>query len=172
MNIFDRFKKKTKTDEGVAPHATGVSFPQESQKEVKAAPSTVVAPVPAKAKKTVESKESKAKDPKAAEKRPKVLHKNSGAERILLSPVVTEKSAHLQAVNQYAFAVHPRAGKNEIAKAVEDAYGVKPIAVNVVSVASKFRRYGRHVGMTKRRKKAIVTLKKDDHLELFETTSS
>lgn len=152
MSIFDRFKKKPKADEGAKTPTPSVSVPQEPQKEVKAAPSTAVAP--------------------AAEKRPKVLHKNSGAERILFSPVVTEKSAHLQAVNQYAFDVHPRASKNEIAKAVEDAYGVKPVAVNVVSVASKFRRYGRHAGMTKRRKKAIVTLKKGDHIELFETTSS
>lgn len=164
MSIFDRFKKKGKDDVGeTTPTAVSVPLKTESAKtsvnrEPKAA---ALANVP----------QEKPKEKKETPKRPTIVHKNSGAGRLLFSPVVTEKAAHLQAQGQYAFEVNPRASKNEIAKAVEDAYGVKPVSVNVVSIIKKYRRYGRHEGFTKARKKAIVTLKKGDRIELFETTS-
>lgn len=162
MSFFDRFKKK----KGSPDRKTAPVFPP-SQKAKAVTEASGAEKSATSSRVAASSKEKK----EAAPKRLKVPRKQSGAYRVLLSPVVTEKAAHLQAQGQYAFEVHPRSTKNEVAKAVEDAYGVKPVAVNVVTIGSKARRYGRHEGFTRSRKKAMVTLRKGEHIELFETTS-
>ena len=57
---------------------------------------------------------------------------------------------------------------NEIKKAIYHVYGVWPIKINVLNSGGKNKRYGRSTGMTKARKKAMVTLKKGDSIELYE----
>ena len=103
---------------------------------------------------------------------PKVIEKptkeNTGdAYRVLLKPLVTEKSASLNALGQYVFAVSLRATKSEIKKAIWHVYGVKPVAVNVSHSQGKYIQ-GRILGQRKDWKKAIITLKTGDSIQIYE----
>jgi large subunit ribosomal protein L23 len=82
-------------------------------------------------------------------------------------PVVTEKSTVLQDIrNQYTFHVAQNATKNEIRKAVETLFEVKVEKVNVISMPGKFRRILGRQGRTKPWRKAIVTLREGDTIEI------
>ena len=87
---------------------------------------------------------------------------------VLRRPLITEKNTALQAENKYAFEVAGEANKNQIKQAVEKAFKVKVTAVNVMTVPGKTRRVGRQQVLTQSWKKAIVTLKPGDKIELFE----
>ncbi|MGB9802961.1 50S ribosomal protein L23 [Desulfofundulus sp.] len=87
---------------------------------------------------------------------------------ILKRPVVTEKSMSLLADNKYTFIVDPRANKVEIKKAVEELFKVKVEKVNTMRVKGKAKRVRNIVGRRPDVKKAIVTLRKGDKIELFE----
>ncbi len=106
---------------------------------------------------------------KKEEVKPKVAKKETGqAYRILIRPLITEKGSFLGQFNQYIFEVAPEANKIEIAKAFENVYGIKPISVNILKTKGKEVRYGRVSGRTKNRKKAIVTLKPGEKIEIYE----
>ena len=83
------------------------------------------------------------------------------AQDIILRPVITENSMDGIADRKYTFEVAKDANKIEIAKAVEELFGVKVSKVNTINVDGKLRRYGRFEGYTASRKKAIVTLTED-----------
>jgi len=87
---------------------------------------------------------------------------------VLRRPVVTEKSTVLQGQNKYTFEVAEGANKLQIKQAVEKAFGVDVLKVNVMRVRGKMRRMGRHRGMSRSWKKAVVTLREGDRIELFE----
>ena len=87
---------------------------------------------------------------------------------VLRRPVITEKSTLLQTRGKYAFEVDRSAGKVQIKAAVEKAFNVKVTAVNVMTVPSKTKLIGRKRVQTSPWKKAIVTLKEGDKIELFE----
>lgn len=88
---------------------------------------------------------------------------------ILRRPVITEKNTELMERGQYTFEVARGANKPEIAKAVEAAFpNVKVKAVNTLIMPSKERRRGRIVGRVPSWKKAVVTLREGDRIELFE----
>ena len=87
---------------------------------------------------------------------------------VLRRPLVTEKNTMLQTQNKYAFEVAEEANKNQIKQAVEKAFKVKVTTVNVMTVPGKTKRVGRRMVLTPSRKKAIVTLKQGDKIELFE----
>jgi len=74
----------------------------------------------------------------------------------------------LQAQGKYAFEVAEEANKHQIKQAVEKAFRVKVMAVNVMTVPGKTKRVGRRMVLTPSHKKAIVTLKAGDKIELFE----
>ncbi len=86
--------------------------------------------------------------------------------QIILKPLITEKGGLLEGYGQYFFKVAKDANKVEIKKAVEKLYKVRVDRVNVISVPSKFRRVGEHEGKKSGFKKAIVTLKKGDKIEI------
>lgn len=88
--------------------------------------------------------------------------------QVLRRPVITEKTSQLQALGKYAFEVADEANKNQIKEAVEKSFKVNVTAVNIISVPSKQRRLGRQQVLTSPWKKAIVTLKTGDKIELFE----
>ena len=79
---------------------------------------------------------------------------------IILAPVITEKSANMEAEGKYAFKVANKANKIEIKQAIEKKFNVKVEKVNIVNSHPKHKRVGRYEGMTSRYKKAIVTLAK------------
>jgi len=82
--------------------------------------------------------------------------------------VITEKNSALQAQGKYAFEVAGEANKEQIKQAVEKAFNVSVTRVNVMTVPGKRRRMrGRQV-MSPSWKKALVTLKPGDKIELFE----
>lgn len=88
---------------------------------------------------------------------------------VLIRPLVTEKAVNLaQQQNKYTFYVDKRANKIEIKKAVEDLFKVKVLSVNTINVKGKKKRVGRYEGRTPDRKKAIVTLKPGDKIDIFE----
>ncbi|HUV76293.1 MAG TPA: 50S ribosomal protein L23 [Dehalococcoidales bacterium] len=87
---------------------------------------------------------------------------------VLTRPLITEKNSTLQTQNKYAFEVAEGANKPQVKQAVEKAFKVKVNAVNVITVPGKMRRVGRQVVLTKSWKKAIVTLKPGDKIEIFE----
>lgn len=88
---------------------------------------------------------------------------------ILIRPVVTEKSVNLaQQENKYTFYVDKKANKIEIKRAVEELFNVKVLAVNTMNVKGKKKRVGRSIGLTPERKKAIVTLRPGDRIDIFE----
>jgi len=87
---------------------------------------------------------------------------------ILRRPLITEKSTILHAQGKYAFEVAKEANKPQIKQAVEKAFDVQVTAVNVMTVAGKRRRFGRRQLSSHPWKKAIVTLKPGDKIELFE----
>ena len=81
------------------------------------------------------------------------------AQDIILKPVITEKSMDGIATKRYTFEVAVDATKPEIAKAVEELFGVKVADVNTINMKRKPKSLGVHSGYTKSWKKAIVTLK-------------
>ncbi|HHU21650.1 MAG TPA: 50S ribosomal protein L23 [Acholeplasma sp.] len=87
---------------------------------------------------------------------------------ILIAPIITEKSTKLIEQNQYTFEVAPSATKTTVKKAVEQIFKVKVVQVKIINEEKKKRRVGQHQGYTPAVKKAIVTLAKDDHLDVFE----
>ena len=88
--------------------------------------------------------------------------------QVLLKPLVTEKISNLGIYNQYAFEVDKNANKIQIKKAIETYYHVKPIRINTINISGKGVRWGRTRGRTKDRKKAIVTLRQGDKIEVYE----
>ncbi len=90
---------------------------------------------------------------------------------IIKAPLITEKSTILkEKENKYAFLVDSRASKDEIKRAVEEVFKVKVIRVNTSYLRGKVKRMGRHSGKTPDMKKAILTLKEGDKIEIFEGT--
>ena len=96
---------------------------------------------------------------------------NLTAHDIIIRPIITEKSSSLMALNKYTFEVHKSSNKIQIRKAVEEVFNVKVAAVNTINVKGKMRRRGLAKGFTRSWKKAIVTLKPDQHIEFFEGAS-
>ena len=86
---------------------------------------------------------------------------------IIKAPVITEKSGMLgQEKGQYVFKVDPKAKKTEIKAAIEKIFNVKVEEIRTINVKPKKRRVGRYTGLTNRYKKAIVTLKEGQTIEL------
>jgi large subunit ribosomal protein L23 len=78
--------------------------------------------------------------------------------RVIVRPLITEKAALLNALNQYVFEVTPTANKIMVARAIEKLFGVKPVSVNINNRRGKERVRGRIKGTTSKLRKAIVTL--------------
>ena len=88
--------------------------------------------------------------------------------KVIIRPVVSEKSYVLAANDRYTFRVHPDAHKTQIRQAVEELFDVKVVGVNVIKVQPKPKRRGTTTGTRRGWKKAIVELKPGDKIEIFE----
>ena len=89
-------------------------------------------------------------------------------QRIILAPLVTEKSTLLlEKANQVLFRVRPDANKIEVKRAIETLFKVKVEKVRMNRYLGKIRRVGRNMGRLPQWKKAYVTLKEGDKIELF-----
>ena len=87
---------------------------------------------------------------------------------VIQRPLVTEKSTAFQAIGKYAFEVNGGANKKQIKDAVEKAFKVTVTDVNVINIPGSTKRVGRRLVVAPGRKKAIVTLKAGDKIQLFE----
>lgn len=93
--------------------------------------------------------------------------------QVLISPLITEKMTNITADNgKYGFLVNPKANKIQIAKVIEEKFNVHVIDVKTINHSGKtktqFRKSGRYTGKTSKFKKAIITLKEGEKIELFE----
>ncbi len=92
--------------------------------------------------------------------------KGSTAYKILIKPLVTEKSAIEESKGKYSFMVNRVANKAEVKTAVAEIYGVKPVKVNIVNVDGRPVRFGRSMGRRSDYKKATVTLPKGSTIDI------
>ncbi len=87
---------------------------------------------------------------------------------IIIRPLVTEQGMHFANTrNAYSFEVNKKANKIQIRNAVERLYSVKVLDVRTANVKGKPRRRGRHYGVTRSWKKAVVVLGEDYRIDLF-----
>ena len=83
---------------------------------------------------------------------------------IIIAPIITEKSASLEAQNTYVLKVYVKANKTSIKQAIEKIFNVKVKEVRTVNSHPKKKRVGRYTGMTNKYKKAYVTLKEGNSI--------
>jgi len=88
--------------------------------------------------------------------------------RVLLKPTITEKSTLLQESGKYTFHIDKRANKVEVKEAVEKHFGVTVQDVNITKLRGKMKRYGPRISKRPDTKKAVVTLKLGDRINLIE----
>ena len=89
--------------------------------------------------------------------------------QVIKKPLITEKANILkEQANKVAFVVDKKANKLEIKEAVERLFKVKVLKVHVSTVKGKPRRVGRTIGRRPDWKKAVVTLRPGDRIDLFE----
>ncbi|MFA6909087.1 MAG: 50S ribosomal protein L23 [Patescibacteria group bacterium] len=153
MGLLDRFKKKF---DSVGKDKQPRNIVAEEKKEKKESTP----------KDESEKKEQKPKEVK--EKKRKLKENTQDAYRILVKVLITEKASLLSAQGQYAFAVSPSANKAQVAEAIRHVYGVTPLHVNIMNVSGRKVRFGKTMGTTKAWKKAIVTLKQGDKIDVYE----
>lgn len=90
------------------------------------------------------------------------------ARDVIIRPLITEKSYRLAEQNKYCFEVDKRAKKPQIGMAVAEIFEVTVEAVNTVSMRGKSKRRGKVISKPRDWKKAIVTLREGDRIEVFE----
>ena len=90
------------------------------------------------------------------------------AYKVLLTPLVTEKSTHQAHNSVYTFKVAPGTNKIEITKAIKALYNVDVDNVNILNVRGKIKQAGAKLGKRKDYKKAFVTLAKGQKISVFE----
>jgi len=88
--------------------------------------------------------------------------------QVLQRPLITEKAILLKDEDKYAFEVATKANKPQIKKAVERAFKVEVIKVNVITVPGKTKRFGKKQVTGSSWKKAVVTLAPGQKITFFE----
>ena len=82
--------------------------------------------------------------------------------------MITEKSTIMADMGKYSFQVAPKANKVQIKEAVQKTFGVTVEDVNVTRLRGKVKRYGPRFKKRPDVKKAVVTLKSGDRIQLIE----
>lgn len=85
---------------------------------------------------------------------------------MIVRPVITERATLMREKGKYFFEVASRANKKEVKDAVEKLFKVKVKDVNVMNIAGKFRRVRGKLGKAPDWKKAIVTLKEGNKIDM------
>ncbi len=114
-----------------------------------------------------EKKEEPKRVPAAEKPRTKKRKKFIQAYKVLRNPHVTEKATDLTKENKYTFKVWPKTNKIEVKKTIEGLYDVDVVSVRIINVPPKRRRLGRTLGWRKGYKKAIVTVKEGQKIEVL-----
>jgi large subunit ribosomal protein L23 len=91
------------------------------------------------------------------------------AESLVIAPLVTEKGTIVgEKNNQVVFRVRPAASKDQIRNVIEDLFKVRVVKIRTANFLGKERRRARTVGRRPNWKKAYITLKEGDRIEVFE----
>lgn len=157
MGIFDKLKKKDQ-EEVVVKAKAGVD-------EAK------TKPVKNEAEKSVEVKPKIKTEVKLGKKSvvsSGVKGVTTEAHRVLIKPLITEKATVLGGLNKYVFEIDPKMNKVEVKKAIRSIYNVDPTSINISNFSGKKVRYGKVKGQRRGWKKAIVTLRAGDKIEVYE----
>jgi len=88
--------------------------------------------------------------------------------QVLLKPTITEKSTLLQESSIYTFQVDLKANKSQVKEAVEKNFDVTVRDVNITKLHGKRKRYGQKFKKMPDIKKAVVTLRPGDRINLIE----
>lgn len=90
-------------------------------------------------------------------------------ESVVISPLVTEKGTVVgDKSNQVVFRIRPTASKAQIRDVIEDLFKVTVVKIRTANFLGKQRRRGRALGRRPNWKKAYITLKEGDRIEIFE----
>ena len=84
----------------------------------------------------------------------------------IISPVITEKATSLSEFNKVVFKVHKKASKNSIKKSIEKIFKVNVIKLNTINIKGKTKLVRGRKSTKSGFKKAIVTLKKGQSIDL------
>ena len=84
----------------------------------------------------------------------------------IISPNVTEKATSLSEYNKIVFKVHKGANKNSIKKSIEKIFKVKVVKINTINLKGKSKMVRSKKVYKPSYKKAIVTLKKGQSIDL------
>ena len=167
MGIFDLFKKKepahTKPSKAALEPSKAVKEAPKKEKQARGASTP-----PRTVREEIELAQAKAKKPAGAAVSKKPAAPGMLAYRILLRPIVSEKTTHLHSFNQYVFKVAPVASKMMVKKAIFEVYHEKPVAVKMIWVHGKALRRGAIRGQRSSYKKAIVKMPKGVVLPVYE----
>ena len=94
---------------------------------------------------------------------------NRSTTNIIKYPVITDKATRLLDNNQYSFVVNPYSDKITIKAAIEYLFNVKVTKVNTLKMHGKWKRLRYQAGRTSDWKKAVVTLKEGDKIDIAAT---
>ncbi|MDR3559284.1 MAG: 50S ribosomal protein L23 [Candidatus Pacebacteria bacterium] len=89
------------------------------------------------------------------------------AYRILVEPWITEAATMAAQMNKYIFKVAKVASKSEVKRSIEELYKVTVLSVRTVTLPAKKRIRGRVIGRKPGFKKAIVTVKEGESIDVF-----
>lgn len=156
MKFLDRFKNK-------------------KEQEIKAGSSAPASTSQKDEKQTVKKTDKKPAAKKTTDKKP-ASKPSAGSNKkfrtetvkVILSPVISEKAAHLADMNQYVFRVESSSNRVQVRQAFVDLYGVQPSRINIVNVPGKSVRFGRRTGRRSGWKKAIITVPKGSSIQVYE----
>lgn len=159
MSFLDFLQKKQKR-EAVEPARTAEAIRSggKGKRPVKAA---------LKDEKSTEMPGKSAGFPPASRREGSLSAKNAAAFQIMRRPRITEKAGIIGGQNKYIFEVYKNANKPEVKKAVEKIYGKEVERVHIVNIPPKKRRRGRIEYYKPGLKKAIVTLKEGETIEVM-----
>jgi len=150
MPLLDILKKKKKTEKAKKEKEVASKKPSEVK-------------IKQKSKKNKASKDAKIeiKPLKSKMKMP------DNSWQILKGPHITEKSTDLSKKNKYVFRVYSESNKKEIKKIISVLYNVDVLSVRIINIPKKSRRLGKTSGWRQGYKKAIITIKKGQKIELL-----
>jgi len=176
MGFFDRFKPKHGQEAKKPRHVISEKEAKSAaeaakKKQFQAVPSAEMAKPDRDQKAAPEThKTGTDSQAKGQTGKPTKLKGDTGrAHRILIKPIITEKSSRLGSTNQYVFSVHPDASKQSVRQAIQAVYGIKPVRINISRVIGRSVRYGRATGRTKAWKKAMVRLPQGKSIDIYGT---
>jgi len=165
-SFLDKFKKGTKKTDDIKSAPVKIEKKVEANKGETTLVPKMVEKKPASAAR--HGGRTTAGEVEVRAEKKKAKDDTGNAYRIIIKPIITEKASIGGAVNKYMFFVAPRANKVEVRYAIKDLYGVDAVKINIANVSGKMVKRGRNSGQTKDRRKAIVTLKPGQSIQVYE----